>query len=782
MFSTIPLNKMADLALNHQQLLSIDTDKTAVFSQESNAETELSLDIPISDGFNETGPHNLISLSEGSSSFSYEPYSLATFQGLSLSESLKKVMDDSFPFFSDSFQSMSSQLGFNGRNHEDHVEDEVKKSTSASQLGFDGRNHEDRLRNKVKKSSSAMVMDHNGKMAMARSEEQNLLSNEELHLPPGCSVESLDTLDHSDNAEDQTNSKNEISSVLDSESILVLMSKRNASSGTVCEQSHFSRIKFYRNFDDPLGKFLLENLLKQGLQCRTCGKPPEGHFFYYAHHNKQLSIQVRRLPDGKCLPGETEGKLWMWSRCGQCKFQNGSSKSTKRVLISTDARSISFGKFLELNFSNHSSFNSPSSCGHSFHKDFLYFFGSGPMVAVFKYSPVATYSVSLPHQMLDFNSSMRAEFLKEDFKKVHLKGTKLFSEIENSLKALETRYIGVTLNIQGSSKKFSDIEEMLKQEKSQFEVDIQNAVKNGSRDEPAYKLLRLNRLRLELLLELCVWDQRLQSLLSSDLMENESKSIDLQVQEQPQLKEDGTDGEENNGADIKVENCDSLENITGLEIKLIASMEANDFTIKEIPIDGQVEVSRGDDDSFSTSIISDDIARPTVDGINGNESSVHFLMKPRFEVHSDNPDSVGNDQIDGGIPVAVDIEVAGSDSKHQQTTTVLNNLENDNGLIWTPYSVIRHKYMDNLQRSYSQKFESLGQHAAESMAHKLITDEGLRLRIPPGFEDYNMSNLQQNRREPDDDSRPLTKSIEQPAHEEKPRPSSPNHGRNGFSA
>lgn len=43
---------------------------------------------------------------------------------------------------------------------------------------------------------------------------------------------------------------------------------------------------------------------------------------------------------------------------------------------------------------------------------------SGPMVAVFKYSPVATYSVSLPHKMLDFNSSLRGEFLKEDFKKV----------------------------------------------------------------------------------------------------------------------------------------------------------------------------------------------------------------------------------------------------------------------------------------------------------------------------------------------------------------------------
>lgn len=113
----------------------------------------------------------------------------------------------------------------------------------------------------------------------------------------------------------------------------------------------------------------------QRLQCKVCGEPPEAHFFYYAHHNKQLTIQVRRLPARKSLPGETEGKLWMWSRCGRCKLRDGSPKSTKRVLISTAARGLSFGKFLELSFSNHSSFSSPSCCGHSYHKDFLYFFG-----------------------------------------------------------------------------------------------------------------------------------------------------------------------------------------------------------------------------------------------------------------------------------------------------------------------------------------------------------------------------------------------------------------------
>jgi len=63
--------------------------------------------------------------------------------------------------------------------------------------------------------------------------------------------------------EDSLRSMNEISSVLDCESILVLKSSRNASKGTICEQSHFSHIKFYRNFDVPLEKFLLENLFSQ---------------------------------------------------------------------------------------------------------------------------------------------------------------------------------------------------------------------------------------------------------------------------------------------------------------------------------------------------------------------------------------------------------------------------------------------------------------------------------------------------------------------------------------
>lgn len=116
-------------------------------------------------------------------------------------------------------------------------------------------------------------------------------------------------------------------------------------------------------------------LLLQKLQCNTCNEPPEAHFYYYAHRNKQLIFQVKRLPGDERLPGQADGKLWMWSRCGKCKSCNGNSKSSKRVLISTAAQGLSFGKFLELSFSNYSSFSRLSSCGHSLHRDFLYFFG-----------------------------------------------------------------------------------------------------------------------------------------------------------------------------------------------------------------------------------------------------------------------------------------------------------------------------------------------------------------------------------------------------------------------
>ncbi|KAL8481985.1 hypothetical protein ACS0TY_028218 [Phlomoides rotata] len=691
MFSTISPNEVVDLALTNGNSNLNGTDEATILGQKhSDGEADKSFphDIHISNGFHEIESQNQISSSEGNSPLSFEAYNPATFPGFSISTSIQRVMDDSFPLFSDS---------------------------------IDERNQNDKAENGIQISNDAEVVDHCGNKLKDGYEGENLLNNEQPHLP------------------DSSQCKDEINSVLDSESILVLMSSRNASQGTICEHRHFSHIKFYRSFDVPLGKFLEDNLLNQRLECKTCGEPPEAHFFYYAHHNKQLTIQVKHLPARKSLPGEAEGRLWMWSRCGRCKLRDGSSKSTKRVLISSAARGLSFGKFLELSFSNHSSFSSPSSCGHSYHKDFLYFFGLGPMVAMFKYSTVVTYSVSLPPHKMEFNYSVGGEFLKKDSENVYLKGMSMFLEIEKSLMDLRNRYVGVTLNIQGSNMEFSDIVEMLKQEKSQFEVryymvEIQNSVKNGSEGGTVCKLLGLNRARLDLLLESCIWDRRLQALLSSDFKVISSDSVD--------------------GA---------LENASGGEMNPDSFIDNGDFPIKEIPVDGHVEGSTEipidghvegstDDQSSSTPTVNDDTVRLIIE----NGSAFHdFSVKPTPEDCIDAADEDSQlDSVDSSvelqsgriIPIATDVEGAISDSNNslrpKHLLSVFSNLKNEKGWIWAPFADIRHEYIEDLQRGNLPKFESCSSYAAESMPQKLIAGEGSRLHIPLGSNDHIVSDYE----------------------------------------
>lgn len=53
---------------------------------------------------------------------------------------------------------------------------------------------------------------------------------------------------------------------------------------------------------------------------------------------------------------------------------------------------------------------------------------------------------------------------------MHAKGDLMFLELERSLKEIRSRFAGSTLNLEGSLKEFSDIEDMLKNERNQFEV------------------------------------------------------------------------------------------------------------------------------------------------------------------------------------------------------------------------------------------------------------------------------------------------------------------------
>ncbi|KAI3685241.1 hypothetical protein L6452_34479 [Arctium lappa] len=658
-------------------------DSNIPVAKESNAGTDSvnAMDVPISTEFHEKGSES-VEL-EGDALLSYEPYNPVFLSGLSsLSASLKKVVG--FPLFNPN-QSMSTYFSSNGVN-------------SPNQTGTS-----------VQVLSSLEAVDAADVGAKVSSDEDKILDSDQLHFSLTSSKDSSETK----GPDEQMQSKDDINTVLESESILVLMSKRNATRGSICEHNRFSCIKFYRNFDIPLGKFLRDNLLDQKLLCRTCDEPPEAHSYYYAHHDMQLTIQVRRLPMDKHLPGENEGKLWMWSSCGKCKPCNGSLKSTKRVLVSTAARSLSFGKFLELGFSNHSC-DIPSSCGHFFHRDYFHFFGLGSMVAMFRYSLVATYSVSLPHWKVEFSNSIGGKFLKKEVEDVYEEGLSMFAEVERSLRKMEFEFVGSMLNLQGSLKKFSDIEEMLNRERDQFEVDMKNTANYGNTDDASknnwvYKPLCLNHVQWELLLESCIWDQRLHSLLSSDLRAVNPKSIE----------EDDSTGHRPEGTVVVSQSGEEdPDDIAELKSNL-ETPEGSSLLLKEISIEG---------DTFSNQDVFIESGSSNHSEV-GEENGLNYTLAFSSRVGKS-----------GKAPVTEDApRNTVSDVKGRFSFSLSAKLEDPKGWMWTPFQQIQSAYMNDLQRGYLPEFEPINSYTAGSRIYKMITEEGSRLHFPLGTDNYMVS-------------------------------------------
>ncbi|XVE60834.1 hypothetical protein DITRI_Ditri05aG0158500 [Diplodiscus trichospermus] len=741
MFSTIPFTGIAPI---DREPHALETGNLSVPSfDKSTAETGPSaIDIPISSGSCEEGYHHINGETDSdqivkseldySSALSLEPYNPAIFSGLSsISASLKKVIGNGFPLASSApYQSLSAYFGLNGRQCKLTEEVPPMKSVEVSdQLDAESKNGPDE-----EKSF------HDG-------QPQSFLASSEA---------SLNLKVNGDDNEEKTQNHEDANTMLDSQSILVLMSSRNALRGTICEQSHFSHIIFYRNFDVPLGKFLRDNLLNQRSLCAICGELPEAHFYYYAHHNKQLTIQVKRLSTH--LPREEEGKMWMWSRCGKCKAGNGVSKCTKRVLISTAACRLSFGKFLELSFSEHSSSNGLSSCGHSLRWDFLYFFGLGPMVAMFTYSSVTTYTMSMPPRQLEFSESIRPDWLKEEFENVYTEGMLMFREVASFLVQVKSQFVGSTLNLKGSLKEFSDVEEMLKLEASEFEVNIQNAVaKNGNASLGFHKLLSLNRLRWDLLLESCIWDRRLHSLLLPDPTVVVAGVSNKAVPECSKSDVGSTDGEDSK-AEIKSGNVDKGSDSTGnLKAEAGSFVERNEFSGDQFSSDIPVLKSEVCDSRHGNSTVVENVEKPMVDAVRSSnlESTVTSNISVRYHFGGENHQAkkaplLDNLQVDRTIPIFTDLAYNDStvDSNGSRRVgsphSLLSDLENLNGWFWMPFSEIRQIYMKDLLRGNVPKFESVSSYTPEKIptGYQLITEEGSRLHIPLGTNDNIVSDYE----------------------------------------
>lgn len=244
---------------------------------------------------------------------------------------------------------------------------------------------------------------------------------------------------------------------------------------------------------------------------------------------------------------------------------------------------------------------------------------------------------------------------------------------------------------------------------------------------------------MDLLLESCIWDHRLHALLSSDLKLMKSDSVDLNAEEN--LVEDATAELPLTKSENAVEICSSAkENTSVSEIDLNKDpIDSKDYPIKEILIDGHAEGST----------VLNDVVISTTDRWNGSGSAHDFLVKPTSDDHSDATESNSKrDQYDSSmelqtdktIPIATEIEGANSDSNPRLSLS--SNEENDKSWIWAPFTDIRCEYIEDLRRGYLPKFESCRSYAAESTAQKLISDEGSRMHIPLGLNDYIVSDYE----------------------------------------
>ncbi|WOL02592.1 hypothetical protein Cni_G11311 [Canna indica] len=295
----------------------------------------------------------------------------------------------------------------------------------------------------------------------------------------------------------------------DHQSILVSLSTRCVWKGTVCERSQLFRIKYYGNFDKPLGRFLRDHLFDESYRCRSCDMPSEAHVHCYTHRHGSLTISVRKLPD-IYLPGKIDGKIWMWHRCLMCRRCNGFPPATRRVVMSDAAWGLSFGKILELSFSNHAAASRVASCGHSLHKDCLRFYGFGRMVACFRYASINVHSVYLPPPKVDFNYEHQ-EWITKEANEVSEKAENLFREIHSALCHLKETVIQYgSTEVPESRHHTIEFEDLLQNEKADFEDALHKALnKEVMKGEPVVDILEVNKLRRQLIFHSYLWDQRL---------------------------------------------------------------------------------------------------------------------------------------------------------------------------------------------------------------------------------------------------------------------------------
>ncbi|KAL7001012.1 1-phosphatidylinositol-3-phosphate 5-kinase [Sarracenia purpurea var. burkii] len=497
------------------------------------------------------------------------------------------------------------------------------------------------------------------------------------------------------------------------QSILVSFSSRCVLNGTVCERSRLLRIKFYGCFDKPLGRYLQDDLFDQTSTCRSCKEPAEAHVLCFTHQQGNLTINVRCLPSVK-LPGESDGKIWMWHRCLKCAQIDGVPPATRRVVMSDAAWGLSFGKFLELSFSNHATASRVASCGHSLQKDCLRYYGFGSMVAFFRYSPIDILSVRLPPSMLEFNGYGQHEWIRKETTEFLSKMEALYKELSGVLDSIKQNIISLRYEKSDASELHAhimDLRHLLIKESRDYKDLLQLAGEDSSSvDQTSVDILELNCLRRSLVIGSRVWDRRLYSLdslvkkmsFSSGVTHDSTSYTELTEWRNNLFSKDvslGLDHEEN------VSESSRLQESSKYDINSEQRDEPNLLPSEELQSDGEIACGKKSLDNVpsSSSNLSDKIDSAWT----GTDQQLS--LKAQFTLQTDGPQDLSSrhkNQADNPTfrRLSSPVRVYSFDSALRLQERISTGLPPSSLHLSTPRSfhIQRKDGVPNVQRTYSQ--------------------------------------------------------------------------------
>ncbi|XP_044581623.1 putative 1-phosphatidylinositol 3-phosphate 5-kinase isoform X2 [Cotesia glomerata] len=201
-----------------------------------------------------------------------------------------------------------------------------------------------------------------------------------------------------------------------------------------CVNPWVVNMDLYGRNDIALGRFLERYCLTSEYKCPAAGCRLQivQHARRFAHDSSCIHVTLKKMaadPFGQ----ENSRDILMWSKCVKCK------NVSPVVPMSSDTWSLSYAKYLELRFYCSAYTNrSSETCSHSLHHDYNQYFSRGNMLAIFKYTTISLWEISLPPPVIHiiYDAKQHANVI-EEMKNIALKGDEVFSHIKDKLMTLQ---------------------------------------------------------------------------------------------------------------------------------------------------------------------------------------------------------------------------------------------------------------------------------------------------------------------------------------------------------